>query len=388
MKLGRILDKIPLSAENNKSTLLYNPNTYFGVEIELEEAFIVLLKNKVIKEINGEEYEFIDPRLNEYWNIHIDGSLRDSGLGRGGLEFVNVPFAGETAEQQLALFNELVIQPHKDFISTSSRCGFHVHLNCLDIEYKYLLNFIVTYLIFEPIIYNYVGKDREFSNYCIPIYNSINYFYNINSLLRQNLSKRQILEGLGAFNQEYRYSGLNLAALNKFGTLEFRQHRATKDFKEIIDWINILCSLKTNYINQDYQIYLEYVSIGDVYQFVEGVFGKSTDILLTNYTNKQQIRNDLYKGIRSAQLLINYQNILEVSKEFETNVVLNTKYFVEHLSKSNKKIKPKIPKLENKFFSIDGDFLNMRAEEQERVAGGGIRVIPPEEDVNPIRREF
>jgi hypothetical protein len=53
----------------------------------------------------------------------------------------------------------------------------------------------------------------------------------------KNLSGYEVISLLTNNDCEDKYYKLNLCSLNKYGTLEFRQHKGTLEFNEIQHWI-------------------------------------------------------------------------------------------------------------------------------------------------------
>jgi hypothetical protein len=80
------------------------------------------------------------------------------------------------------------------------------------------------------------GTDREENIYCIP-------FYRANRPLKQ-LSRA--LRGYGGWNNFQKYSALNLGAIQKFGTLEFRHAPLWDNVGQARLWLSVIDELMHN----------------------------------------------------------------------------------------------------------------------------------------------
>ena len=113
---------------------LVDKATYIGLELEIEN---------------------IPPRFiidNPYWTVHRDGSLRNNGL-----EFVTPPIKISRIEQALTvLFNQL-----QQGYTYGERTSVHVHVNVRTMTLKQLELFVLTYMIFEKALFNWVGHNRD-----------------------------------------------------------------------------------------------------------------------------------------------------------------------------------------------------------------------------------
>lgn len=188
--------------------------TYVGCEIELENVNIKTLAKTT-------------------WKQTEDGSLKEQGV-----EFVTIPIQAKYLEIELhQLFNSL-----KTF-KTSSRCSVHIHLNVRNISLEELINILILYMIFEKSLYRFSGN-RWNNNFCTPlhfypemIFNTINILKTYNTFVH---------------NTWHKYCGLNIIPIygdttegsKKYGTIEFRHLEGTTNITWIINWINLIISLK------------------------------------------------------------------------------------------------------------------------------------------------
>jgi hypothetical protein len=210
------------------SNLLVIPTCHVGVEIEVE----------------GEGA--IQSSSSNFWDIKNDGSLRNHGH-----ELVlTQPTMGQSLINALNELPDLINSERADF---SNRTSVHVHIDIRDMTVEHLFNMLFFYVYCEKAIFNYVGHDREYNNYCIPWWKTeeLKYsLYTIYSSMKEdnpNQIRRTIQEHMN------KYSALNLKVITHFGSIEFRHHYGTHDSDRILEWINILLSLKQQAVNIDHE---------------------------------------------------------------------------------------------------------------------------------------
>lgn len=219
MKIGQIVDKIPVVKVHKKSDLLVDSETLLGVEVEVENCVKLYGANE---------------KFASYWTHKEDPSLRNNGR-----EFVFAePLFGHDAINAIE-FLCLRAKEHNWKISTLT--GEHVHVDVRNMELEEFRNFMTVYALMEPLIYNWVGDNRHENMFCAPWYIS-----EMDLTVVSSIVKKQIPQGsiLGYLKNLKKYTGLNLQALYKFGTVEFRMLKTTFDPKRTIDWLNIILSLK------------------------------------------------------------------------------------------------------------------------------------------------
>jgi hypothetical protein len=119
-------------------------------------------------------------------------------------------------------------------------------LDVRDLETSQLIGLIILYTILEPLIFKWIGQDRENSIFCIPYYKADESLAQAVELVRSVIADEANKSKLTfASSKKFaRYAALNLNALHKYGSVEFRHMRTTHDFDRVVDWINIIQSLK------------------------------------------------------------------------------------------------------------------------------------------------
>jgi hypothetical protein len=228
--VGRLMGNNPPGVFKVGDPSLVLPETFMGLEFEIENF----------------PRDFAIPQdVANFWQIKEDGSLRNRGM-----EFVfNQPLFGKDITAAVTNFLEW---QKKTKITTSIRTGLHAHLDVRELDIQSLVSFLMIYTALEPLIYKWVGASREESNFCVPFYYSddaLTQAYGIVSGMledEQELLKigKQQNRGRHAAERFERYAGLNLQALHRFGSVEFRHMPMIFDKERIFEWLNLIFALK------------------------------------------------------------------------------------------------------------------------------------------------
>jgi hypothetical protein len=170
-----------------------------------------------------------------FWTLHSDGSLRNIGY-----EFVlSRPI--KTREIDPALNDWLNnVQYHQLKFVDSKRASVHVHCNVQDYTILEVFNVLASYWLVEPLLLEIAGNERKGNLFCL----GINSADTVHSQLITNLKKGQFFQNFS--KDSFRYASINLEALYKFGSLEFRIMRGTQDTQLIAKWAKELRSLVDN----------------------------------------------------------------------------------------------------------------------------------------------
>lgn len=213
--IGALVGKPKKKQSNLANNLLVDSSTLLGVEIEVEGV---------------EDRDAIPTAVRTFWNAETDNSLRE-----GGVELVfSEPFVGNGVVEALDNFCAWA----KNSAKVSSRTGLHVHMDVRDMTINEFKLLCTTYAICEAVLYKFVGDKRETNLFCLPWYSSDTELDKLTKALNNHDSAIMHIENIE------RYSGLNLAALRKFGSIEFRQLKTTFDFDRILLWVNMILSLR------------------------------------------------------------------------------------------------------------------------------------------------
>ncbi len=186
----------------------------------------------IITRLVGLEVETIGtaPKLlppSKYWAYHIDRTLQGQGT-----EFVlKEPLQGTRLDEALEELDILF----KGKIRLSHKTSLHVHVDVIDLSTEQVYAVCLAYVLLERPLYSISGN-RINSPYCVPIY--------MNDFFQQAISS--ISTGVNKVTEERRNGGLNLHALTKYNSLEFRMHEGTLDIKEIRSWAKVVHDLVEN----------------------------------------------------------------------------------------------------------------------------------------------
>lgn len=260
----------------------------FGVELEM-------VADKLPKSPNY---------FKKVWQVHGDGSLR----GADTAEYVlSRPLDKEDLKEALDLLGG-VLERKGIGLRESIYAGTHVHLNCQQFTIFDVVKVIVMYYCLEPLLIKYSGKYREGNHFCLSASDAdwiVNY-------IRTSLESGYIDD---LFDDSFKYSALNLSALGKYGSLEFRSFRSTYKTDDIYHWCMILNNMK--------EAAVKYESPGDivstfsttgVYEFVTNAVGKEYVDIFAAYDDFHRLT---YSGVRNAQdiaLGIDWGNLKNTEK--------------------------------------------------------------------------
>ena len=162
-----------------------------------------------------------------YFTIHEDGSLRDAGVevvtSGDGLwgEDLSLAFSG--------LWDFITNLDKGGLPVTNYRTGFHVHIDIRDMEEKELHNMLMLYCVLERPIFEFCGRERWKSNFCVPWFRSDAQFDVFKMI--ETAGDSNIAVVTDSVRRLQRYAALNCQSIAKFGTLEFRHMQ--NDLQEI-----------------------------------------------------------------------------------------------------------------------------------------------------------
>lgn len=234
-------------------------DTHVGIEVEIEKINAIS--------------EFA-PLLQPTWNIVADGSLRNMGY-----EFVSIPIRGDNIYKALrglrVLFEKYT--PKYEF---SERTSIHVHVNARRLTLEQLFCLLLTYIVVERSLFRFVeasGFIRDRNIFCAPIQDS-KWYLNLHELISlwEDKKYEKFLHVL--LHSWRKYTSLNIIPLQKLGTLEFRHMGGTMDLDLLMNWINILLSLRRYAENSSAErimSHIENLNTNSNYAgFMEEVFGQ------------------------------------------------------------------------------------------------------------------
>src|SRR5690606_38923194 len=108
----------------------------------------------------------------------------------------------------------------------------HVHLNCQNFLINRLASFSALYFVLEEVLTEWCGEYRVGNLFCLRTKDA--------PAIVENLIDFIKADGGISFSNGLHYSGFNISALRKFGSIEIRTMRGTDNKELIQEWINIL----------------------------------------------------------------------------------------------------------------------------------------------------
>ena len=187
----------------------------------------------------------------------------------------------------------------------SNRCGTHVHINCQQMQQEEALRFIALYIILEDLMVKYCGEDREGNLFCLRVRDAESLVANLTGVAAKKHDFRHIL------NHNTRYSSINLAALKKFGSIEFRSLRTPKDVAEIATWVDMLLRIRDSALVDFRTIreMVEGISQQGEKAFLQAVMGDKAELLTCRNMNAI-----LMAGVRRIQDLAYVDRVPDIIK--------------------------------------------------------------------------
>jgi len=246
----------------------------------------VLIPGVFVKSLTyvGVELEFSSlgdhvPQLT-YWTWHSDGSIRGERTGELVLHAPTTPLEFDEA------VNEYYAKVARD-VAVNGSCGMHVHIDVCDLTVDELRGVLLFYSVLERTLYKYCGDGRDGNNFCVPLWEC----WDKVGWLGKNFT----------VDNSLRYCGLNLAAIRKFGSIEFRMHPGVVDAGKMARWVGLCARIKeygrTCTVDSVYNLLQSTPSrtsleqVTGTREFLSSTLGDSAHLLVP-YCD----REDLFKG--------------------------------------------------------------------------------------------
>ena len=209
-------------------------------------------------EVEGDN---LPPQVNGF-DRTADGSLRGESA-----EFV---FKGPASKSLAIKRINALYKAYADrgtVLRNSYRCSVHVHMNVQEFSMSRVATLFILYAMFEEYLVRYCGPHREGNMFCLRLKDAEEPVDTFLSCLA-----RKRFDGLNS--DRLRYAAINLAALGKYGSLEFRAMRGPDTAQEIIDWVNLLDCLRVASGRFTSPVDLvEHISLLGSHALAEEVFG-------------------------------------------------------------------------------------------------------------------
>tara|TARA_Y100001972_G_scaffold119578_1_gene161029 strand:+ start:496 stop:1551 length:1056 start_codon:yes stop_codon:yes gene_type:complete len=193
----------------------------FGIEMEFVGASIELVV-QTLNQVVDCHFEGYTHRTTSHWKVVTDGSLPNySTCG----EIVSPVLKGVEGVEQLRKVCDAL--DTIEGIKVTRDCGLHIHLGVEDLTVAQVQKVYERYADFEAQIDLIMPRSRRNNRWC----------YSISSNVRSakgRTSKSSLARAFG------KYHKVNLANLTTYGTIEFRHHSGTLNFRKIVNWLSFL----------------------------------------------------------------------------------------------------------------------------------------------------
>ena len=236
------------------------------------------------------------------WRTITDGSLRGIGY-----EYVLSSPVSHKASK--AVIKELY--NHFDSSAANSprnsdNCSVHVHLNMLDHSLEDLTIIVCCYIILEPLLMQLCSDHRKGNLFCLQTLDSQFVFRNIERIYKDDCNFDM---------QSFKYGGINLSALRRYGSLEFRHLNFPVSEKQLNQWVDILLEIEENALRY-YKGSAEEVVSSFSEQTFEEFVERLSPTLLANVDIDVQAQQDMFESLRKLQPaiynLVEHKNIKEM----------------------------------------------------------------------------
>lgn len=185
----------------------------FGVEIEAYNVYGVNVASALNSAGIPCTVEHYNHETRRHWKIVHDGSVR----GRSPFELVSPPLAGQAGLNQVVTVMSIL---RSLGAKVNATCGLHVHHSGAGLRPEQLRRVEQVYSHFYPIFRQAFPNSRQFNQYC-----------QVPSDGRVRTDSAQNRVGVN------RYRAVNLSAMLRHGTVEFRQHQGTLNGDKAEAWI-------------------------------------------------------------------------------------------------------------------------------------------------------
>lgn len=273
--------------------------TFIPKKDTIEPSFNVgiILNKKATKGVIGIELEFEGSNLLKEdktpppWVFHHDGSLR----GKDNAEYVLAsPVEFQDVEKSLEILWAALLANKAKF-DNSNRTSVHVHLNAQMFHLNRLASFLALYFSVEEVLTNWCGEFRVGNLFCLRAKDAPSIVTQVKKFIAQ--------DGEWPLSDTLHYGGVNLHALSKFGSLEFRTMRGVTDIPTIMAWVKILERLYT--LSEDFK---DPRSVCDLFSssgpttYFDEILGPCAEYVRAECgMSDREIQDAVYEGIRIAQ---------------------------------------------------------------------------------------
>lgn len=259
--------------------------------MKVDKAF-KLRRNYLTKGDVGVEIEVEGnnlPHPEEYWRCERDGSLRGESM-----EYVlREPLSMPDVRKSLAHLDACYVN-NNTLVDESVRAGVHVHVNVQELTTVQLFSFMTAYIILEDLLVKYCGEYREGNLFCLRMKDA--------EYLLHTLERVADGKDYRMFETDMlRYASMNVCSLWRYGSLEFRAMRGTRDLSVVGDWAEMLLNLRNVAVKFDNPAQIvEMLQRDGAESFLEAFLGTYKDKLCNGVAYEELITEGLYRAYQLA----------------------------------------------------------------------------------------
>jgi len=236
------------------------------------------------------------------WSVHEDGSLHE-----GGVEFVFAnPLFGVDIITALDDFEYHVPRLlHHDSTGSSSNTSTHVHIDMREVSDDSLAGFMLLGFMLEPLIFNALAPNRANNIFCSPLVQAKGDLQRLGQMYWELVAGNTDRANLYLDSIE-RYAAINLRAMQRFGTVEFRMFNHSHSAEELLLYINVVQSIKRAVVDGRVDTTRPYLSYKDMAasMFLHTVFDEEiAEELISRSTNSP--KDLLDHGSDFARAIVN-----------------------------------------------------------------------------------
>lgn len=175
------------------------------------------------------------------WSLIHDGSLRNNGV-----ELVSSVVSGNKALRAIRDVSEFIgkYQKQADF---SKRTSTHVHVDITDLSLHEFKNLVYLNMGLETMLMKLVSPHRRVNNFCLTTDKTYKVIVMLRDLFRDcDDDMEYVFRNIGAELRpsRFKYAAINYCNICSLGTVEYRMHQGTSDYKELKRWVALLTSIK------------------------------------------------------------------------------------------------------------------------------------------------
>lgn len=170
------------------------------------------------------------------WVTEKDGSLRGHFPYKSCEYVLAKPIKFDNVQKTLS---DLVEHLKDSKLAFSYRTSVHIHLNCQSATEDVVHNIVYTYYILEQMLMDYCGEHRNGNRFCLRLSDAEAITDLVGSFYKKGLPFWKTID-----ENHCRYAALNLAAIRKYGSIEFRGMRGTLNLKVLNNWIGAIKYIK------------------------------------------------------------------------------------------------------------------------------------------------